>query len=883
MTFADDIHSTQKFAKAAEAFVDVLRMTFSEQRFEEFFDSGALMRAYWNALQRAIKRFSIPGRAPIVAVLLEGEVFADHVVVTELLRMFVPGQLPDYLAVARAWEMALDMDGVGAESLVLETETLLSLLADEVRQTPALRVALQQLVQAHEDPLPHWDKDITTAEQDLNRLLDTALISGPVTLSLQVRNLMALASDRAPLPTDTPGLTIAALARLADRLPADELRLLWEQLDRIADPVLHVRVLAQIAPYLSRLNIVTDPLALVRDALEDGTERIAPALRAEILLDLAPHLDATNRDSMPNFQQRVLTGVQSISDPASRVRALGAVIPYLPAQFQSQATLMAFDAVGEGIASESARAEALSVLVPHLPPEFQERLLGLAYELGTPEARALLLGRMIPQLRHALRTQALIGALNAIEQIPGDEARMRALMLLAPSLDAVGPLQYLPEGLRQALEVTFSIEYQGDRARAFAALAPYLSPELMDEALELTRNIVDDHDRAATLTRLVPHLTPELQVVAFNIARELRPAYARATALVVIAPFLALAARQQALYDAFAATVAIPERYDRVVMLADLAPHLVEDLQHRALTEALKATRSIPDHGERARALVFLVPHLLEEQVPEAMTDAYTILDPLERTPVVSALLTRLPQEPRLHISEDTLKAARRAGPPHHKASILAAIAPVLPGELVPEAVRIAEAIDTPFDRVHALTALLPHNPEGLHDMALEAAYEVPNRYQRVNALLELIPHTSFALRYPILTEALDTALGVQDDHDRASALSHLAPYIDQQADVQNQQQDALHMALHACLEIADPGVRAAQLARLARVWSTLLMPAQSYTLWRDVVEALRTRPQAETISDLAALAPVIVQMGMPRAVDAVAEKLGAALFTMQQ
>lgn len=879
MTYSDDIYSTQQFVNAAESFVKALGALFPVQRFDEFFHRSTLIRGYWTALEKALNRYRDPARVLLVKSLMKGHVFADPRVIDELLKLFLPGQTPDFRRVAEVWSTALDHGAPDPATLVLEAETLFMLLADELRQSPDLRLALQQLSQVRTDKLSPWKDDAATAEQDLNRLLDAALIAGPSTLGLQVRHLMALTSDRAPLPAaEALDQALYALARLAERLPEDVLRGVWNRRDQIGDPHMRARVIGRIAPYLSRIGIARDPLALVRDALSAGGSDVDPALRVDVLLQLAPHLDAPDRGALPSFQERILAGMQAIGDPPSRVRALGALIPYLPVHLQTNAVSLAFRAAQEGIASEVSRAEALSVLAPHLPVEFQERLMGIAFGLALPEARAQLLGRLLPHLPATLQVQALTGTLSAVEAIAGDEARRQALVALAPQIEAVGPLLYLPDVLRQAIEITFSIDAPGERARAFAALAPYLSPELLREALHATRDIADDDNRATTLARLAQHLPSDLQVAAFGIAQELHPAQARATALVAIAPYLSLTARQQALADALAAALAIERRFDRVVALADLAPHLRDDLQARALSEALTATRAIPDESERGRALIFLAPHLLDVHLQDALNDAYTILDPLERAPALSALMRRLPDRVLLRVAQDVIESARAVKPPHYKAGILAACASVLPDTFVPDVLEIVDSIDTPYDRMHVLAALLPRDPERLRALAFVAARAVPNRYQRIHALLELIPHTAFNERYPLLDETLEIALGIRDDYDRASALAHLAPYMDSQADVQNRQQDALHLALLACMRVEDPVTRSDLLARLAAVWSTLLTSAQSYTLWRDVTLFLRARAQVEVMGDLAALAPVIARIGSPQAADAVVEKLAAAL-----
>jgi hypothetical protein len=868
-----DIHTTQQLASAAEAFIKALRTLYPGSTFDQFFHGDSLRRAYWSALRQALERYATPDTAPLALGLMSGQVLAAPHIVEELLKLFLPGEMPDYLAVADYWADALGIPPDARGSLAQEAQMLFHLLADELRQSSDLRQAFRQLAQARYPGRAAWEDPTATAEQDLSRLLEAALLSGPDTLQLQVRHLLALAVWREPSTRLRDELLLTALANLADFLSPDELQAVWDQINALPNPDKRLRLLGQIAPILMRLELAPDALAVVQAALENGA--FAPAARLDVLLDLAPHLAPPSRDpALPSFQQRVFAAAQSIDDAASRVRALGALIPNLPPDLQAEAVALAFDAAACCIENPAARAAALSVLPPDLPPEFHARLLSIAYELEEPDARALLLGRMIPHLSPALQSQALIGALNAIDQINGDEARTAALMALAPYIDAMGPLKYLPEGLRQVIQVTFSIEQADDRARAFAALAPYLSPELLSEALTVVKNIGDDSSRATALKRLASHLTPDLQVAAFAIAQEVRPSEARAEVLAAIAPYLSATARAQALGDALAAALAIERRYERVVALVDLAPHLPDDLRWRALQEALKATRSIPDESERGRALVFLAPHLVPEQMADALADAYTILDPLERVPTLSALMPHLPDDPRRRVGQDAINLARAVKPAHHKASMLASVAPVLPDDLLDNAITVGELIQTPYDRMHVLTALLPRWPERLHDAALAAAHDVPNRYQRVNALLELIPHSSPGLRYPILEEALDTALGIQDDYDRASALAHLAPYIGSQTQTQNQQQDALKLALDACLEVEEIETRTALLHRLAMVWARLLSPAQSYMLWRQAVTFLRLQPHAAVLLDLAALAPVTQKLGVPVALGEVVETL---------
>ena len=862
---ADEIHSTQQLANAAEVFVKALGELFPAGLFEQFFHGDTIRRAYWTALASTLENYRGQRRAALARSLMTSNVLAQPAVVAELLKLFLPGQIPNYGLVAEQWATTLANTQLAEQGLlVAEAETLFHTLANELRRSGDLRLALYQIAQAR---YPIHDQ--TPADADLGRLLDTALVAGPGTLTRQVQYLLRLATMR-PTP---PGasLNLDTLARVAGYLDTPALEMLWHYADQVIDPDHRLCLLGQIAPHLGQRGIIPDPLELIEAASTDGLTDPDPVVITEVLLDLAPHLEVPQEQNLPTFQQRMLAGVEGIRDPGSRVRALGVLIENLPPPFQDQAVALAFATATEELPNEVARALALSELPAHLPTTFQDRLLTIAYQLEAPDARALLLGRIIPYLPTERQAQAVLGALDAVNEIYGDEARAQALIALAPYMEAVGPLRYLPEGLQQAIHVTFSIENPDDRARAFAALAPYLSPELLTEALQAIRDITDDQVRAHTLTRLAPHLPDELQVAAYGIAQETAPAEARALALATIAPYLSATARAQALADALVAALAIERRYERVVALADLAPHLPDDLRARALQEAQNATRSIPDEGERSRALVFLAPYVPDDWLPEAVADAYTILEPDERVPALCALLPRLPDEPRLRVGQDLINLAIALKPPHQKASILAAVAPVLPAPLIDLAVQAATQIDTPYDRMHVLTALLPHQPEHLHSTALEAARAVPNRYQRTSALLELVPHTARTLHPDLLNEALETALGIEDHYDRASALAHLALHADTQVHTRNRQQDALSMALAAALEIPDESTRTTLLARLAQIWTWLLSPAQSYMLWRQTIAFLRTRSYPEVLNTLAALAPAIERIGSGDAIEPVA------------
>lgn len=878
MIQADAIYTTQQIASAAEVFVDALSALFPGDTFEALFHRGTLRRAYWAALQAALSSYATQDKAPLVRGLMREHALADPAVVDELLRLFAPGQSPDYEAVGARWAQMLDLPEDESALLAAEAQVLFHALAAELRQSPPLRLAVGQIALAQERiPDDNLDTIPTTREQDLARLLDVALLGGPGMAALQVRHLLALSAHCAPHAADSPVQTLAALARLAESLPVDTLAGLWAAADALDDAALRARSLAHLAPHLERAGLVPDALALVEAALGARPAPLAALERAAVLLALAPRLGASDRERpLPTLQARALEAAQAIGDPASRVRALGALAEHLSPEWQPVAVTQAFEAA-QRIPSDLARAAALAALPPHLPAEFHAPLLALARELDSPEARAMLLGRMLPYLTPPLQARALVEALNAITGINGDDARSAALIALAPGVEAVGPLQHMPDGLRQAMRVLFTITREGDRARAFAALAPTLSPELLGEALLALKSIGDAEERARALARLAPHLSPELQVAAFGMARELAAPGARALALGAIAPYLAPVAHLTALDEALQAALTVAPEEARVAVLMDLAPHLPDAQRIRALDAALESACAVTEESARVRALISLAPQLPDDQLADALACAHSLHDPLECVFVLGALLPRLAGEEVERAGEEALELARAPRPAHHRASALAAIALALPPALLEGAAAAALEIEPPYDRMHVLAALLPRRPAQLRDEALATARAVPNRAQRVGALLEVVPYLERGEQASALAEALEMALGIDDDYDRASALAHLAPHIGANG-ARNRAQDALSLALDACLEALHDERSADSLARLAELAVALLPPAQAYPLWRRAALALRGQPQADVLAALAALAPLIAHLGAASAADEIAGALWGAV-----
>lgn len=866
----DGIRNTQELVNAAEAFVKALGSLFSGDTFEQLFHGDSVRQAYWSALQEALEAYATPETAPLVRELLIGRALADPRVLAELLRLFLPDQSPDYAAIAGYWNEA--MSGLANEVYLAEqAQVLFGLLSTELRRTPDLRLALEQLAQTRQAT----GEEPPVAMGDLDRLLDAALGTGPSALDRQIQHVMELAAGRDPHQPFALAAVLDALAHQAARLTPGARRRMWERLAEVDDPGLRLSILARLGPYAAEFAPEHDALALLEQEIARCDPFPPPAMRVAALVELLPHLDIQAQDQvLTPFQAQMLNGVRAIQDPASLVRALGVLIEKLPEQAQHEVVALAFDTAAREISNEPARAMALSALPPHLPPEFHARLMTMALELQTPDARALLLGRMIPHLSPALQRQALVSALDAIEQIAGDDARAEALIALAPAIESVGSLRNVPEALQRAIAVTFSIKREDARASTFAALAPFLSPELLSEALQAVRTVRDDTTRARALVKLGPHLSVSLSLAAFTVAQEIQSSEARAVALAAVTPYLPATARAHSLTDGLAAALAIERRYDRVAALVDLVPHLSPRLKQRSLREALTAVRSIPDEGERGRALVFLAPHLPQDWLADALADAYTISDPLERIPVLSALLAYLPADTQGSVLKDVFYLTSSVPSTHQKASILATIAPALPDTMVDDVLKIVAAMEMPYNQMHVLRALLPHYTARVRDLALATARAITDEGQRVTALLEIVPFLPVEQRPALLQEALDNAQRIMDDYDRASAFTQLVPFVDAPNGERSRQQDSLRLALEACFEEQDLTARTALLEQVAVAWVAALAPAQSYGVWRRVVAFLREQPRSVVLVELAALTPVLEHIGAVTSIERVAGEL---------
>ena len=262
MASTEDIHNTQKLANAAETFVRALDALFPGDTFDQFFHGETLRRAYWVALQGALEQIDIAGDGVLARGLRDGQVLADPRIVRELLKLFVPEETPDFQTAARVWAEAVGAPPDASAGLSGELDDFFALLAGELRQSGELRIVLRQLERSSGTrPRP-------TPGEDLERLLDAAIVGGQAMVGRQVRHLLALAAERDPAPPAASPVAVEARTRLAAYLEPDALRALWDRVAALDDPALRLRLLGQIAPHLHRHHLIPSVLAPVQAMIE---------------------------------------------------------------------------------------------------------------------------------------------------------------------------------------------------------------------------------------------------------------------------------------------------------------------------------------------------------------------------------------------------------------------------------------------------------------------------------------------------------------------------------------------------------------------------------------------------------------------------------------
>jgi len=372
--------------------------------------------------------------------------------------------------------------------------------------------------------------------------------------------------------------------------------------------------------------------------------------------------------------------------------------------------------------------------------------------------------------------------------------------------------------LREALAAARAIPRDHfSYAPSLAFVAPHLPDAERDavlrEAVAAARTIPHRQQRACRLAEIAPNLPePERDIVLRELNEEINAEPVKTGHALIwrtLLPHLREPERISVLNDMLAA-VRNSDRLNRADIFEILAPYLPEAMLPDAVAVARGSTGNFPD----ARLLACLVPYLPEALIADLAVEAMTTL---RNAWVLAALAPRLPPSLRSrafeqatqpmfevyarcrvlaalapHLSERFLcEALAYARDLHGReagdvcADTVSALAPYLPGIVIPEAFAAVRAIpDNLFAEHHdgsvggisrsrAFVALAPYLPEAMLGDALAAYVAVPKHFGMIGtaAWSAFVPRLSGAL----LPAALAAAEAIDYVYPRVMFLAILA------------------------------------------------------------------------------------------------------------
>ena len=519
---------------------------------------------------------------------------------------------------------------------------------------------------------------------------------------------------------------------------------------------------------------------------------------------------------------------------------------FLPEELRKERALWALRALAEVqlIGEEYGPAMDLARLIPHLPSKLREEAWHEVLEAARKIEHECLRAEVLAELSHHLpvgqREQVQKEALSLIVGGADNDAyHDKILNILIPHLPA--------SMLREILSAKHRIVDEYSLNEALVAISLHLPTGLREDALAKSlaaaRKTEQRHSPLYRLATLIPHVPAKLQEKALREAlkvseEESTAFFGRKDPLFGLAPYLPEELREEEFKNKLTEALRNKreDKYDYALILEELAHHLPPSL----LFEALTAARDMQDSYCRAKILAALIPHLptklKEEALQEAWAAAQRTVRSRNRVDILILLIPYLPPAGRAAVLKESLATAREIGDKRDRVETLSRLSPHLPerlrGRVLKEALATARKINRESCKEHALTKLVPFLAESSYTQeALTVAREIRHEGYRVEALSGLVPYLPQADRTVVLEEALEAAQKLRVtttwpfDSPLATALASLAPY-------------------------------------LAELPLTTL-----YSFWRETLHILTTCTRSDLLSNLRALAPVIVKLGGEEAI----------------
>lgn len=352
-----------------------------------------------------------------------------------------------------------------------------------------------------------------------------------------------------------------------------------------------------------------------------------------------------------------------------------------------------------------------------------------------------LAGNYVPELvARAVETGLWkpVRALALARNVPDVEQRAKLFNLLLDTgmLDEKQFVETAEEALKAALDIS-----KGGRAKALAALAPYLEGKLLARALKVISAFNDAQHRAEALTVLASQLEGELLELALDAALAIDKEGGRVEVLTALASQLEGNEQQTVLKHALKSTLDIDNESDQVEALKILAPCLEGKLLQRALEAVL-----VMEDWNSANALITLASQLKGKLLQKALEttiatedewlrgDALAYFkDERSRAKALAALIPQLKGDARQIALNYALKSALAIDNECGQAEALATLSPQLEGKLLARALEFVLAIEDESElAAEALAALIPQLEGELLERALGAVLANEDEYYLV-------------------------------------------------------------------------------------------------------------------------------------------------------
>lgn len=495
----------------------------------------------------------------------------------------------------------------------------------------------------------------------------------------------------------------------------------------VGDPAALARTFGALASQLSPEQ-KENTLA---EALQAATSIGDLSARVAILVTLLPYLDREQKEQAVSY---ALETASTIGNASNRIPAIVSLASYLGGEQKKRVVTDALDLI-KGMGEASNRTNALSMLAPLLDPTQIAVALAIAKAIGEEfYYRSSALTALAKYLNGAQKNDVTADALNVAKAIGDEHLRSRAVVRLAPQLEA--------EQIAAALEMVKVIGDPFACSSALLGVAPHLGLDLVVEAIDLANRIGSTYYRSRTLVALVPHIGPGLKEHAAALALE--------------------------------ATRAIEDISDRSQMLIELAPLL----SLKQISGALTAVKCVDNEMERSRVLVALAPYLAPEQIPDVLQTVGAISNSYLRSRALAALA---PYVDPAEITDEVRSTARIGAGLRSSISLTKAATQRQHQRQISGVLKAAKAIGDFSDRTCILEILASHTGFDLEEQvfikAAKAAKGIGDASDRSRMLASLLPHLTRDQKKQAFGDALLAAKAIFDASDRSRALSAIAKY----------------------------------------------------------------------------------------------------------